>query len=97
MKPKQFVLDGGLVIVQGSKLSFHDLLLLLHPAQSRVRKLAAETLATLIAFDLLYGSDESEKKPRAGIVGTRVKMEGSDQNCRAIGGFCRAATKRARV
>jgi len=53
MKPKQFVLDGEVVIVQGNKLSFDDLLLRLHPAQSRVRKLAAETPATLVVFDLL--------------------------------------------
>src|SRR6185369_7550333 len=42
MKPKQFVLDGELVVVQGSKLSFDNLLLRVHPAESRVRKLAAE-------------------------------------------------------
>jgi ATP-dependent DNA ligase len=53
MKPKQFVLDGELVIVTGNKLSFDDLLLRLHPAQSRVRKLAAQTPATFIVFDLL--------------------------------------------
>ena len=59
MKPKQFVLDGELVIVQGSKLSFDDLLLRLHPAESRVRKLAVEIPATLIVFDLLV--DERRK------------------------------------
>jgi ATP-dependent DNA ligase len=53
LKPKQFVLDGELVIVAGDKLSFDDLLLRLHPAESRVRKLAAQTPATFIAFDLL--------------------------------------------
>jgi ATP-dependent DNA ligase len=53
LKPKRFVLDGELVIVSGKKLSFDDLLLRLHPAESRVRKLAAQTPATLIVFDLL--------------------------------------------
>jgi len=53
LKAKQFVLDGELVIVAGKKLSFDDLLLRLHPAESRVRKLAAETPALFIAFDLL--------------------------------------------
>lgn len=53
LKPKQFVLDGELVIVIGNKLSFDDLLLRLHPAASRVQKLAAQTPATLIVFDLL--------------------------------------------
>jgi ATP-dependent DNA ligase len=59
IKPKHFVLDGELVIVQGNKLSFDDLLLRLHPAQSRVRKLAAEIPATLVVFDLLV--DERRK------------------------------------
>ena len=53
LKAKRFVLDGELVIVAGDKLSFDDLLLRLHPAESRVRKLAAQTPATFIVFDLL--------------------------------------------
>ena len=53
LKAKRFVLDGELVIAAGNKLSFDDLLLRLHPAESRVRKLAAQTPATLIVFDLL--------------------------------------------
>jgi ATP-dependent DNA ligase len=53
LRPKQFMLDGELVIVSGQKLSFDDLLMRLHPAESRVRKLAAQTPATLIVFDLL--------------------------------------------
>src|SRR5687767_13773010 len=48
LRAKRFILDGELVIVQGKKLSFDDLLLRLHPAESRVRKLAAVTPATLI-------------------------------------------------
>src|SRR5436190_1232103 len=53
LKAKQFILDGELVIVQGEKLSFDDLLLRLHPAESRVQKLAATTPATLVCFDLI--------------------------------------------
>ena len=53
LKAKRFVLDGELVIASGNKLSFDDLLLRLHPAESRVRKLAAQTPATFIVFDLL--------------------------------------------
>jgi len=47
------VLDGELVIPLGKVLSFDALQLRLHPAASRVRKLAAEAPATFIAFDLL--------------------------------------------
>jgi ATP-dependent DNA ligase len=53
LKAKRFVLDGELVIIAGKTLSFDDLLLRLHPAESRVRKLAATTPATFIVFDLL--------------------------------------------
>lgn len=48
-----FVLDGELVIPVQGQLSFDDLQLRLHPAESRVRKLAAATPAWLIVFDIL--------------------------------------------
>src|SRR5579885_2710521 len=48
-----FVLDGELVIPVERRLSFEALQLRLHPAESRVRKLAAEHPAVYIAFDLL--------------------------------------------
>ncbi len=50
---RQFVLDGEIVIFSGEHLAFDDLLQRIHPAQSRVRKLSAETPATLMSFDLL--------------------------------------------
>ena len=53
IKAKQFVLDGELVVPVGRAFSFDDLLLRIHPAASRVAKLAAESPATLIVFDLL--------------------------------------------
>ncbi|MFN2432366.1 MAG: ATP-dependent DNA ligase [Gemmatimonadota bacterium] len=49
----RFVLDGELVVARGGVLSFDDLLQRIHPAESRIRRLAAETPATLLAFDLL--------------------------------------------
>ena len=52
---KQFVVDGELAIPVGAKLSFDALQLRLHPAESRVRKLASETPAILILFDCLQG------------------------------------------
>jgi len=50
---KAFVLDGELIIAIGDTLSFDALQLRLHPAESRIRKLAKETPAELMAFDLL--------------------------------------------
>jgi ATP-dependent DNA ligase len=54
---KRFVLDGEIVIFSGKHLSFDDLLLRIHPAESRIRKLSAESPATMMCFDLLVDSD----------------------------------------
>jgi ATP-dependent DNA ligase len=55
LEPKRFVLDGELVIPtpNGRDLSFDALLQRIHPAESRVNKLAAETPAWIVVFDLL--------------------------------------------
>jgi ATP-dependent DNA ligase len=53
LKAKQFVLDGEIVVPVEGKLSFDDLLMRIHPAASRVQKLAKEHPANLIVFDLL--------------------------------------------
>src|SRR5678815_625908 len=53
LKAKQFVLDGEIVVAGGKKLSFDDLLQRIHPAASRVKKLAAERPAMFVMFDLL--------------------------------------------
>jgi ATP-dependent DNA ligase len=51
--PDRFVLDGELAIPVGESLAFDALQMRLHPAASRIRKLAAETPAILILFDCL--------------------------------------------
>ncbi|MEA2847959.1 MAG: hypothetical protein QOG78_3240 [Rhodospirillaceae bacterium] len=48
-----FVLDGELTIPLGETLSFGALQDRVHPAESRIRKLSAETPALLILFDCL--------------------------------------------
>jgi len=53
LKSKRFVIDGELIIPLGDALSFDALQLRLHPAESRIRKLALETPAEIMAFDLL--------------------------------------------
>ena len=53
LKIAQFVIDGELVIETEGRLSFDALQMRLHPAESRIRKLADETPARFIAFDLL--------------------------------------------
>jgi ATP-dependent DNA ligase len=56
----RFVLDGEIVIAVDGVLSFEELQLRLHPAASRVRKLAAAHPARLIAFDLLVNADGAD-------------------------------------
>lgn len=53
LSAETFVLDGELVIPTDGALSFDNLLMRLHPAESRVKKLSAEIPATFIAFDML--------------------------------------------
>ena len=56
MAAKRFVLDGELAIPVDGKLVFDELQLRLHPAASRVQKLAAAHPALFIVFDLLADS-----------------------------------------
>ncbi|HSE48111.1 MAG TPA: ATP-dependent DNA ligase [Terriglobales bacterium] len=49
----QFVLDGEIVVFDGQRLDFDALLQRIHPAESRIKRLARETPATYLAFDLL--------------------------------------------
>ena len=53
LSSKDVILDGELVIERPEGLSFDALQMRLHPAESRIRKLAAETPAQLLLFDLL--------------------------------------------
>jgi ATP-dependent DNA ligase len=67
------VIDGELVIETANGLSFDALSQRLHPAESRIRKLAAETPAMFMAFDLLReGRDELATLPLAE---RRVRLE----------------------
>jgi ATP-dependent DNA ligase len=59
---QRFVLDGELVIAIGGALSFDGLQLRLHPAASRVQKLAAAHPATYVIFDLLAEDRQSYLK-----------------------------------
>lgn len=52
----RFVLDGEIVIPHEDRLSFEMLLLRIHPAASRVKKLAGETPGVFVAFDLLLSN-----------------------------------------
>ena len=62
--PKKCVLDGELVIVKNDGLDFDALQLRLHPAASRVQRLAQQTPASVVFFDLLcYKNRDLRGKP----------------------------------
>jgi ATP-dependent DNA ligase len=74
LKASRFVLDGEIVVPEGKVFSFDKLLQRIHPAASRVKKLAAETPSLLIVFDLLQG-DDGEVLTKEPLSARRKKLE----------------------
>src|SRR5918996_1870838 len=71
--PDRIVIDGEIVIATPHGLDFDALQLRLHPAASRVAKLAGETPSSFVAFDALAagGEDLRDAPQRA----RRVRLE----------------------
>lgn len=66
LRQNSFILDGEIVVPIEGRFSFDDLLQRIHPAASRVKKLAEQTPALLLAFDILKeGRIELETKSLA--------------------------------
>jgi len=64
--PPHSALDGEIVIEREGRLDFDAMQMRLHPAESRVRKLAAETPSRYIAFDvLLWNGEPIHQRPLA--------------------------------
>ena len=57
--PPHSALDGEIVIAREGVLDFDSMQMRLHPAESRVKRLAAEIPAIFIAFDLLLWDGEA--------------------------------------
>jgi ATP-dependent DNA ligase len=57
LEARRFVLDGEIAIPEGRDFSFDALLQRIHPAASRVKRLATQTPAILVVFDLLAAED----------------------------------------
>jgi ATP-dependent DNA ligase len=53
LKAQKFVLDGEIVVPVDGRLSFDDLLQRIHPAASRIKKLAEASPAHYFVFDIL--------------------------------------------
>jgi ATP-dependent DNA ligase len=64
--PERCVIDGEIVVVVGKRLDFEALQQRIHPATSRVNRLARETPASFIVFDILArGDDDYTQRPFA--------------------------------
>ncbi len=82
MRAKQFVLDGELIIVERGALSFEALQMRLHPAASRVAKLAAAQPAQLMLFDCLaHGARTLLKAPLTSRRAALEKVVGAGKPC----------------
>ena len=57
--PERCVVDGEIVLRNGSVLNFDGLQQRIHPAASRIKLLSEQTPASFVAFDLLAMGDES--------------------------------------
>lgn len=74
LRATRFVLDGEIVVPEGRVFSFDALLQRIHPAASRVTKLAQETPALFIVFDLLVDA-EGENLTKEPLVERRRALE----------------------
>ena len=78
--PPHSALDGEIVIERSGVLDFDAMQMRLHPAESRVRRLAAEIPAQFVAFDLLlWDGDEVWHR--------RLEERRAELEARADGGF----------
>ena len=65
--PARCAVDGEIVVITGDRLDFFALQQRVHPAASRVGRLAAETPASFIAFDLLDDPERPFAERRAAL------------------------------
>ena len=72
--PDATVVDGEVVVILGDRLDFDALQNRIHPAESRITKLAGQTPAELVAFDLL--ALEGADLRRAPFSERRAALEG---------------------
>src|SRR5437588_1291915 len=99
---RRFVLDGEIVICSDGHLSFDELLMRIHPAESRIRKLAAETPVTLMCFDVLVdGKGKSlvdlplaNRRPRLGDFFHQLEGDSSFKKLKTLIQLSPATTKR---
>ena len=79
--PDRCVVDGEIVVAVGDRLQFERLLDRIHPAKSRVDRLAKETPASFVGFDLLALGDQSLLEQPLQV--RRTRLEEAYANARA--------------
>ncbi len=69
--PKRSAIDGEIIVERNGALEFDALQMRLHPAESRIKRLSAESPASFVAFDVLKWEGEGvhklpleERRPR---------------------------------
>jgi ATP-dependent DNA ligase len=72
--PKNCVVDGEIVIATPHGLDFDTLQMRLHPAASRIEKLAKETPASFVAFDLLAAGGSTLMTARQAVRRTALEQ-----------------------
>ena len=90
---QRYVIDGEMVVTVDGIQEFDLLSQRIHPAASRVERLAKETPATLVAFDLLADGDETlvelpyteRRKRLAALVADPVELTPSTDDADAAG------------
>jgi ATP-dependent DNA ligase len=80
---ERFVLDGELLIAIDGLFSFEALQMRLHPAASRSARLARETPATLMLFDMLVDEDGTDlraapQRTRRAVLAAFVRRHGDE-------------------
>ena len=88
---ERYVADGEILRIHPGRMDFDELQLRLHPAESRVRKLAGEMPATLILFDLLRvgdaeltGGSLAERRESLAALGERLRRGHAPDDLRAF-------------
>jgi ATP-dependent DNA ligase len=65
LQPDRFIVDGELLVQSAGRFSFEALQMRLHPSESRIRRLAAETPASLALFDMLLAPSGADLRTLA--------------------------------
>ena len=93
LRSKWWIMDGELAVPLGPSFSFDQLLQRVHPAASRVARLAKETPAIYIAFDLLMAGKKTILRHQP-FSARRAQLEEFSTHFKAVDPFNLSSTTR---